>query len=81
MLLAPVLVETGAGSTGATITGASSTGAGNTSGTVCYGISDMSIGHSGTVFRVLCPKISIGKEKLAPTGLHGVHVFATLLVG
>ena len=48
------------------------------SGTMCYGISDMSIGHSGTVFRVLCPKISTGQEKLAPTGRHGRHVFATL---
>ena len=28
-----------------------------------------------TVFRVLCPKISTGLEKLAPTGW---HVFATL---
>ena len=38
----------------------------------------MSSGHSGIVFRVLCPKISTGQEKLAPTGLHGLHVFATL---
>ena len=48
------------------------------SGTMCYGISDMSIGHSGIVFRVLCPKISTGREKLAPAGWHGWHVFATL---
>ena len=47
---------------------------------MCYGISDMSIGHSGIVFRVLCPKISTGQEKLAPTGLHGLHVFATLVL-
>ena len=31
-----------------------------------------------TVFRVPCPKISTGLEKLAPTGWHGWHVFATL---
>ena len=29
-------------------------------------------------FSVLCPKISTGLEKLAPTGWHGWHVFATL---
>ena len=46
---------------------------------MCYGISDISIGHSGTFFRVVCPKISTSQEKLAPTGLHGLHVFATLL--
>ena len=46
---------------------------------MCYGISDMSIGHSGTVFRVLCPIISIGQEELAPTGRHGRHFFATLI--
>ena len=46
---------------------------------VCYGISDMSNGHNGTVFRVLYPKISTGQEKLAPTGRHGRHVFATLI--
>ena len=46
---------------------------------VCYGTSDMSIIHNGTIFsRVLCPKISTGLEKLAPTGWHGWHVFATL---
>ena len=45
---------------------------------MCYGISDISIGHSGTFFRVVCPKISTSQEKLAPTGLHGLHVFATL---
>ena len=45
---------------------------------MCYGLSDMSNGHNGTVFRVLYPKISTGQEKLAPTGLHGLHVFATL---
>ena len=38
----------------------------------------MSMGHSGIVFRVLCPKVSTGQEKLALTGLHGLHVFATL---
>ena len=38
-------------------------------------------GHNGTVFRVLYPKISTGQEKLAPTGRHGRHVFATLLRG
>ena len=36
------------------------------------------MGHSGIVFRVLCPKISTGQEKLAPPGLHGLHVFAPL---
>ena len=47
---------------------------------MCYTcISDISMGHSGIVFRVLCPKVSTGQEKLAPTGLHGLHVFATLL--
>ena len=46
---------------------------------MCYGISDMSNGHNGTVFRVLYPKISTGQEKLAPTGRHGRHVFATLV--
>ena len=35
------------------------------SGTVCYNISHMSIGHSATV--LLCPKISTGHEKLALT--------------
>ena len=49
------------------------------SGTICYGVSDISIGHSGKVFRVLCPKISTGQKKLAPTGRHGRHVFATLV--
>ena len=38
----------------------------------------MSMGHSVIVFRVLSPKISTSQEKLAPTGLHGLHVFATL---
>ena len=38
----------------------------------------MSNGHNGTVFCVLCPKISTGQEKLAPTGRYGWHVFATL---
>ena len=47
---------------------------------VCYGISDMSHGHNSTVFRVLFPKISTGQKKIAPTGRHGRHVFATLLV-
>ena len=46
-----------------------------------YDVSDMSQcsqqnGHSGTFFFcVLCPKISTGREKLAPAGW---HVFATL---
>ena len=44
-------------------------------------ISDISNGHNGTVFRVLYPKISTGQEKLALTGLHGLHVFATLICG
>ena len=35
---------------------------------------------NGINFRVLCPKISTGREKLAPAGWHGWHVFATLLV-
>ena len=49
---------------------------------MCYKcISDMSMGHSGIVFRVLCPKISTGQEKLAPTVLHGRRVFATLTIG
>ena len=33
-----------------------------------------------TFFCVLCPKNSTGLKKLAPTGWHGWHVFATLLV-
>ena len=41
-------------------------------------ISDMSNGHNETVFRMLYPKFSTGQEKLAPTGWHGRHVFATL---
>ena len=45
---------------------------------VCYGVSDMSHGHNSTVFLVLFPKISTGQKKLAPTGRHGRHVFATL---
>ena len=45
----------------------------------CYDVSDMSHGHNSTVFRVLFPKISTGQKKLAPTGLHGLHVFATLI--
>ena len=44
---------------------------------VCYGTSDMIIMEQ--FFRVLCPKISTGLEKLAPTGWHGWHVFATLI--
>ena len=28
---------------------------------------------------MLYPKVSTGQEKLVPTGLHGLHVFATLL--
>ena len=43
---------------------------------MCYGISDMSIGHNGTVVCMLCPKISTSLKKLAPTSR---HVFATLL--
>ena len=38
----------------------------------------MRIGHNGTVVCILCPKISTSLKKLAPTGLHGLHVFATL---
>ena len=30
---------------------------------------------------MLCPKISTSWEKLAPTGRHGRHVFATLIDG
>ena len=48
------------------------------SDTMCYGINGMSIGHSGIVLRMHCPKISTGQEKLAPTRRHGRHVFATL---
>ena len=72
--------RTGNGSTGAVSTGATSNAlqAYIASGLVCYGISDISIGHSGTFFCVVCPKISTSQEKLAPTGLHGLHVFATL---
>ena len=33
---------------------------------------------ANNIFSVLCPKISTGLEKLAPTGWHGWHVFATL---
>ena len=44
----------------------------------CYDIRDMSNGHSRTVFRVLCKKISTGREKLAPIDWHDWHVFATL---
>ena len=64
---------------------ATSTGASNTllvvqfaSYPLLYGVSYMCNGHSGIVFRVLCPKISTGREKLAPAGWHGWHVFATL---
>ena len=39
----------------------------------------MPVAHSGTVFRVLCKKISTGQEKLAPIDWHDWHVFATLL--
>ena len=42
-------------------------------------ISDMSIGRNGNVVCMLCPKISASWEKLAPTGRHGRHVFATLI--
>ena len=50
---------------------------------VCYDLSDRSRhsqqnGHSGNVFRVLCPKTSTGGGKKAPTGWHDWHVFATL---
>ena len=38
----------------------------------------MSNGHSGTVFRVLCQKLSTDLEKLAPIDWHDWHVFATL---
>ena len=51
------------------------------SDTMCYGINNMSIGQSGIVLRMHCPKISTGQEKLAPTGRHGRHVFATLTSG
>ena len=34
---------------------------------------------NGTVVCMLCPKISTSLKKLAPTGPHGRHVFATLL--
>ena len=75
----------GATSTGATSTTATSTGASNTllvvqfaSYPLLYGISYICNGHSGIVFRVLCPKISTGWGKLAPAGWHGWHVFATL---
>ena len=42
-------------------------------------LSDMSIGHNGKVVCMLCPKISTSWEKLAPTGRHSRHVFATLV--
>ena len=48
---------------------------------VCYGISDIIIGHNGTVVCMLQPKISTSWKKLAPTGRHGRHVFATLIIG
>ena len=48
------------------------------SDTIGYGINGMSIGYSGIVLRMHCPKISTGQEKLALTGRHGWHVFATL---
>ena len=35
---------------------------------------------NGTVVCMLCPKISTSLKKLAPTGLHGLHVFATLVL-
>ena len=35
--------------------------------------------QNSTVFCVLFPKISTGQKKIAPTGRHGWHVFATLL--
>ena len=35
-------------------------------------------GQFWVIFGVLYPKISTGQEKLAPTGRHGRHVFATL---
>ena len=74
-------------STDASSTSVPSTGARNTllveqftmQVTLCYGITNMSNGHSGIVFRVLCPKISTVREKLAPAGWHGWHVFATLV--
>ena len=33
------------------------------------------------VLPALCPKISTGREKLAPVDWHGWHVFATLKAG
>ena len=45
---------------------------------MCCGISDTSIEHNGTVVCMLCSKSSTSLKKLAPTGLHGLHVFATL---
>ena len=39
----------------------------------------MSHGLDSTVVCVLFPKISSGQKKLAPTGWHGWHVFATLI--
>ena len=45
----------------------------------CIMVSDMRHGHNSTVFRVLFTKISTGQKKLAPTGWHGWHVFATLV--
>ena len=45
----------------------------------CYDKRDMSNGPSGTVFRVLCKKISTGQEKLALIDWHDWHVFATLV--
>ena len=41
--------------------------------------SDGSTG-AGSIFSVICPKISTGWKKIAPAGWYGRHVFATLLV-
>ena len=41
----------------------------------CYDVSDMSHGHNKQHnFCVIFQKISTGQKKLAPTGLHGLHV-------
>ena len=37
-------------------------------------------GQFWVIFGMLYPKISTSQEKLAPTGWHGRHVFATLLM-
>ena len=55
-------------------TGATSTRASSTSATFLEAPVPI------TFFCVLCPKISTGLEKLAPTGWHGWNAFATLNV-